>query len=403
MIRAVLFDLDDTLLSNDMERFLPAYLQRLSQALAAVVPPEMLAAELMRGTSAMLSNRDPARTLKQAFAAVFYPAVGVPEAILAPPFEAFYRESFEQLRTLTSPRPGAPAVVAAIHSTGHLIGVATNPVMPLIAVHARLRWAGLTAASPPFALVSSYEHFHFAKPDPAFFAEFTARLGLSPGEAAMVGNSVPDDIEPAASLGMSCYLIGQPDSTTWPAGPLDAVPEWVAALDANRPAAPIDGIALEARLRGELAAIRTVCDPLAPSDWSSGAGEDTWSAVEIVRHLRDVEREINLPRLESILRQDDPFLDATDPDRWVGTRNDRGQSGVEALREFTAARGELLARLQALEPPDWQRRARDALFGPTRLDELVTIIAEHDVLHLRQLLELPAVARAALRPAWSNP
>jgi FMN phosphatase YigB (HAD superfamily) len=399
VIRAVLFDLDDTLLSNDMERFLPAYLQLVSQALAAFVPPKTLVAELMRGTSAMLANRDPARTLKQAFAEVFYPAVGVPETILAPPFEAFYRESFEQLRDLTSSIPGAPAVVTAIHSSGRLVGVATNPVMPLIAVRARLRWAGLSAASPSIGLVSSYEHFHFAKPDPAFFAEFTARLGLCPAEAAMVGNSVSDDIEPASSLGMSCYLIGQPDSTTWPAGPLDAVPEWVAALDASRPAAPIEGVALEARLRGELAAIRTVCDPLAPSDWSSGAGTDSWSAVEILCHLRDVEREINLPRLEAILRQDDPFLTATDSDRWAGMRDYRSQLGIEALREFTAARGALLARLQSLEPPDWQRSARHALLGPTRLVELMTIIAEHDILHLRQLLELPPVVNASSRPA----
>lgn len=72
MIQAVLFDLDDTLLSNDMDRFLPAYLQSLSRELADVIPPERLAPELMRGTQAMLANRDPEKTLQQAFAEAFY-------------------------------------------------------------------------------------------------------------------------------------------------------------------------------------------------------------------------------------------------------------------------------------------------------------------------------------------
>ena len=388
MIRAVLFDLDDTLLSNDMNRFLPAYLQLVAQDLAAVVPPERLVTELLRGTSAMLANRDPEKTLQQAFAEVFYPGVGQGEHTLAPLFEAFYRGRFEQLKELTRPRSEAPSIVQSLHSAGYLVSVATNPVMPAIAVAARLRWAGLSGESVPFALIASFEGFHFAKPDPAFFVEMTARLGLSPAEAAMVGNSLADDIEPAARLGMPTYLVGEPAAPAAAAGPLSDVPAWVKTLDGARPDLDGDGVTLEARLRGSLAALRTLCVDLTSNGWATPGPDAGWSATEIACHLRDVEREVNLPRLEAVLTQDDPFLPASDPDQWATPRDYPSQSGIAALRDFTAARQGLLAHLRALGPEALRRPARHALLGPTRLHELMAIVAEHDVLHLRQLLDV---------------
>jgi FMN phosphatase YigB (HAD superfamily) len=388
MIRAVLFDLDDTLLSNDMDRFLPAYLQLLAQDLAAVVPPERLVTELLRGTSAMLANHDPEKTLQQAFAEVFYPGVGEGEATLAPLFEAFYRGRFEQLKELTHPRSEVPSVVQSIRSAGYLVGVATNPMMPAIAVAARLRWAGMPAENAVFALVASYEGFHFAKPDPAFFVEMTARLGLSPAEAAMVGNSLADDIEPAARLGMPTYLVGEPDAPAQAGGPLVDVPAWVKTLDGARPGLEGDGVALEARLRGNLAALRTLCVDLTSNAWATPGPDAGWSATEIACHLRDVEREVNLPRLEAVLMQDNPFLPASDPDQWAAPRNYPSQSGMTALRDFSAARQGLLTRLRALGPEALRRPARHALLGPTSLRELMAIVAEHDVLHLRQVLDV---------------
>ncbi len=392
VIRAVLFDLDDTLLSNDMDRFLPAYLQLLAQEMADLVPPERLVAELLRGTAVMLANRNPERTLQQVFSEVFYPAVETSEQTLAPRFEAFYRGRFDQLREVTCPRSVAPAVVESIHSAGYLLGVATNPMMPAIAVTARLRWAGLPSESVPFALIASFEHFHFAKPDPAFFVEMTARLGLSPAQAAMVGNSLTDDIEPAARLGMPTFLVGDPAAPVGAASPLGEVPPWVSTLEQARPDPTGDGVALEARLRGDLAALRTLCLDLSSTGWTSPGADSGWSATEIVCHLRDVDREVTLPRVEAVLSQDNPFLPASDSDQWAGARAYRKQSGIGALHDFTAARRELLARLRALGPEAWQRPARHALLGPILLHELMHIVAEHDVLHLRQLLALPVSA-----------
>ncbi|MGD2162318.1 MAG: hypothetical protein PVG04_04440, partial [Anaerolineales bacterium] len=65
MIRTVLLDLDDTLLINSMDSFLPAYFQRLGAYLSDVADPDRMLAALMAGTQAMLANDDPSQRLER--------------------------------------------------------------------------------------------------------------------------------------------------------------------------------------------------------------------------------------------------------------------------------------------------------------------------------------------------
>ena len=50
-----------------------------------------------------------------------------------------------------------------------------------------------------------------SKPDPAFFRLATARAGVPPGEALMVGDSYRADVEGALSAGMDAILIRRPE------------------------------------------------------------------------------------------------------------------------------------------------------------------------------------------------
>ncbi len=73
MIRTLLLDLDDTLLENDVETFVPAYLQRLGAFLNDLAPAERLIPLLLHATRVMLENNDPEITLERVFAGNFYP------------------------------------------------------------------------------------------------------------------------------------------------------------------------------------------------------------------------------------------------------------------------------------------------------------------------------------------
>ena len=63
----LLLDLDDTLLDTNMDAFIPAYFQALSGMLADLVAPEVMLPALTGGTKAMLTNLDPALTLREVF------------------------------------------------------------------------------------------------------------------------------------------------------------------------------------------------------------------------------------------------------------------------------------------------------------------------------------------------
>ena len=45
MIPTLLIDLDNTLLGNDMETFIPPYIQKLSAHLANLIPPDQMIPE----------------------------------------------------------------------------------------------------------------------------------------------------------------------------------------------------------------------------------------------------------------------------------------------------------------------------------------------------------------------
>ncbi|MDB5178243.1 MAG: haloacid dehalogenase, family protein [Patescibacteria group bacterium] len=55
-------------------------------------------------------------------------------------------------------------------------------------------------------IITSYETGHI-KPDPAIFQAALERAGVQPHEAAMVGDSLSDDIKPARALGLTAILV----------------------------------------------------------------------------------------------------------------------------------------------------------------------------------------------------
>ena len=210
MAKALLLDLDDTLLVNPVSAFIPAYFELLSRHLAHLVPPERLIAELMRGTAAMQANDGSGPTNEQAFAVVFYPAVGIPEEELLPVFYDFYATEFLKLRRLTRPIPEARRLVEWAMGQGLQVAVATNPVFPYVAIEERLKWAGIPPNEFDYALVTGYEKMHAMKPSPAYYQEIVDLLGRQPEECLMVGDDWEIDIEPASSIGIPVYWVAEP-------------------------------------------------------------------------------------------------------------------------------------------------------------------------------------------------
>ena len=67
MSLTLLFDLDDTLLDTNIEAFVPAYFQMLSEHLTPYVSPNLMLPALVAATKRMMDNDDPSRTLEAVF------------------------------------------------------------------------------------------------------------------------------------------------------------------------------------------------------------------------------------------------------------------------------------------------------------------------------------------------
>ena len=388
----LLFDLDDTLLGNEMNNFVPAYLQALARRMAQVADPVVLIKTLMTATRQMVENPSPNLTLEEKFDAAFYPPLGLVRQEVQGIIDAFYAEDFPKLQGLTQFRPEAVGVVQQLLQRGDQAAVATNPLFPLTAILQRLSWAGLPVNQVPFALVPSYETFHFAKPNPAYFAEFLAQLGWPKIPVVMVGNDVESDIGAARQLGLPVFWLTNDGASTWngqgeipPHGELPDLIPWMDSSSAELvPTNFTTPNALLAVLRSTPAALATLCRHQS-HDLGKRPSSDEWSPSEVLCHLRDVDAEVNLPRLQKVINERNPFLPGQDTDPWAEVRQYCKQDGLQALTDYTQARLQVLRLLEELPQESWELRARHAIFGPTNLRELVNIIAGHDILHVQQV------------------
>lgn len=215
--RAVLFDLDDTLLYNDMEgTFLREYFAALTEYARPICEPQELMAALMAATRALHYEDPTGPTNEEKFASVFAPRLGRPWTELKAFFDTFYDERFPDLQVHARAHPDARRAVESCLAAGCVAVIATNPLFPAAAIAHRLEWAGV--GDLPFALVTAYENMRTCKPSPAYYAEIADRIDVAPADCLMVGNDVLRDIAPAQEAGMHTYLADQ-----WIANADDAV------------------------------------------------------------------------------------------------------------------------------------------------------------------------------------
>lgn len=393
MALTLLIDLDDTLLVNDIDTFLPAYLKALGKHMTAFVAPELMIQHLLAATKEMLMNNAAGRSLEHSFDGHFYPAIGRTKEELRPTLEQFYDDIYPDLSVLTSQRPEAYQLVKQALKQGHTLVVATNPLFPRKAIDHRLRWAGLPPESVPFALITTYERFHFAKPNPAYLAEILAQLGWPDQPAVMIGNSLEDDLTPASQLGLPVFWVNtSPEPLpTWvhplsAKGSLADAANWIEQIDAANLQLEIRSIAgLLAVLKSTPAALNTLYQELTERQWQERPEPEEWSVTEIFCHLRDVDEEVNLPRIEKVLSGENPFLPGVNSDSWTDERAYCDQDGKAALDAFIEARTRLVDRLENIPETAWQLTARHAIFGPTNLTELVSFMVTHDRSHIQQV------------------
>jgi hypothetical protein len=114
---------------------------------------------------------------------------------------------------------------------------------------------------------------------------------------------------------------------------------------------------------------------------------ESWSILEVATHLRDEEREDFRVRLDIILYHPQDPWPPIDPGGWVTARRYNDGDLDRVATDFQEERARSLGWLRGLAAPDWAAMY-EAPWGPIRAGDLLASWVAHDLLHLRQLVEL---------------
>ena len=114
---------------------------------------------------------------------------------------------------------------------------------------------------------------------------------------------------------------------------------------------------------------------------------DSWSMLETINHLYDEERKDFRVRLDITLHHPGQPWPPIDPGGWVTEHEYNQKDLAESLNGFLDEREESLRWLRGLTDPNWEAVYK-APFGPITAGVMFASWAAHDLLHMRQLLEL---------------
>lgn len=204
MIKAVLFDLDGTLLPMDEEYFKKIYFGAVYKKIAYLgYTLDELLKVIWYGTKAMILN-DGSQTNEELFWKKFIEVHPDRLEENKENFVDFYSNIFPTLGHTCGYQPLAKDFIKALKDKGYDVIIASNPIFPLVATKARIKWAGCNPDD--FKYITAYENSRFSKPNLKYYEEVLEKTGFKPDEVIMVGNDVREDMI-VNKLGIDSYLI----------------------------------------------------------------------------------------------------------------------------------------------------------------------------------------------------
>jgi hypothetical protein len=113
-------------------------------------------------------------------------------------------------------------------------------------------------------------------------------------------------------------------------------------------------------------------------------GDENWSVVEVVCHLRDAE-ERGIERMRSMRDEVTPLLPGYDQEAWARERNYATADLRAALDAFLRLRKTHIAELAALAPDDWERTGQHEEQGRITIGAHTQHLISHDFVHAAQI------------------
>jgi len=201
MLKAVLLDLDNTLILYDELTYYKAYFKKLHTFFNGDLTMDELQQRLVAGTMELRRNKG-TRSNRQHFMETFTRGMDADVSGLWERFMAFYREAYDDMGVTVSRPAGLHAGLARLRRSGLKLVIASNPIFPVIAQEKRARWVDLDPDW--FTLFTHMENMRYVKPMPEYFLQTCKLIGEVPTDCLMVGNDPVNDMA-AARVGLKTY------------------------------------------------------------------------------------------------------------------------------------------------------------------------------------------------------
>lgn len=202
-IKYLLLDLDETLLSFDLNMFISEYLRLIQRHFSHITEAKSVPEWILTGTNIMLTNLE-TTTNKDKFVYYFQSRSGMSENEIWEIFLQFYQTDYNQLQSITKPVTGAKKFVESARAQGYKLVIATQPVFPEIAIQKRLAWAGVDQIS--FELITHIENMKACKPHKQYYRQILEILNADSNQCMMIGNDREMDMA-AGKIGITTYYL----------------------------------------------------------------------------------------------------------------------------------------------------------------------------------------------------
>ncbi len=202
MLKAILFDLDNTLILYEEARFYRGYFREIEKLFADIMPAEKFMERLIDTIKALVQSNGEV-TNAEYFMEAFAQGYKDRKDELWNRFLVFYETEYDKLEANCKLPNDLHETMDNIVQTGLKLVLASNPIFPLNVHMKRLAWAGLEHL--PLEMVTHIENMSFCKPRIEYYLQISQKINEPPETCMMVGNDPVNDMV-AANAGMMTYL-----------------------------------------------------------------------------------------------------------------------------------------------------------------------------------------------------
>ena len=188
-----IFDLDGTLIKEDAKKSYEIFFEHLSSRFYEKfgIDKTMFISSMYNTIKAM-DSIDGKENIEKQFFKVLHSLINVDISDISAQFEEFYNNEFDKVLEAYGGIPQTNEILNFLSKQNHNIIIATDPLLPEIAVTKKIKHANLNPNT--FDFVTYNTNSNYTKSNNQFFIDLFKNLNLNPEETIVIGNTIPTDI-----------------------------------------------------------------------------------------------------------------------------------------------------------------------------------------------------------------